>query len=79
MSTLTMCLWNRFLDFHSSIRWILAVYEKSGSKAQVFGLLWLPHDGNQMTLAVFQKVSNDEDYQTSKNRYEISFGEISIS
>lgn len=66
MSTLTMCLWNRFLQFYASIGWILAVYR---SNTQYFGLWWDTHDGNQMSLRVTQKVLNDEAAKNSKNRY----------
>ena len=72
-------MWNRFLQFYAPIGWVLAVYEKSGSKSQSFGLWWVTHDGNQMSLAVFQKVSNDGATKFSKNRYENSVGEISVS
>ena len=65
MSTLTMCLWDRFLQFYASIGWILAVF---GSNTQYFGLQWDTHDGNQMNLRVMQKVLNDEVVKKSKNR-----------
>ena len=70
LPSLTMCLWHRLLNLFVGVPWTLASYTVSGSKPQYFRLIWLAHDdGNQMSLAVEQKLPNGEPL-FSKGRYE---------